>query len=37
MTREMDEVAYKDNFVESVSIEDNRRGRGRGLDVRLDT
>ena len=30
------QVAYEDNVVECVDIEDSRRRGGRGLDVRLD-
>lgn len=30
-------ATHKDNVVECVSIEDDRRRRGRRLDVRLDT
>ena len=32
----MNQVTYKNNFIESVSVEDECRGRGRRLDIRLD-
>jgi hypothetical protein len=31
------QATYQDDFVECVSIEDDRRRRGRRLDVRFDT
>lgn len=31
------EATYEDNFIESVSVEDERRRRGRRFDVRLDS
>jgi hypothetical protein len=31
------QATYEDDFVECVSIEDDRRRRGRRFDVRLDT
>jgi hypothetical protein len=29
----MNQVTYKNNFIESVRVEDESRGRGRRLDV----
>jgi hypothetical protein len=31
------QATYENNFIESVSVEDERCGRGRGFDLRLDT